>query len=55
MAGGVGVPPGLHKGVFGDVGQARACFSRMSAGMERPVQIEENVENDQVNIEKYAT
>ena len=26
----------------------------MSAGMERLTQIEENVENDQLNIEKYV-
>ena len=52
MAGGVGVPPGLATGGFGDVGQARVCFTRMSAGMERLMQIEEKVENDQLNIEK---
>ena len=54
MAGGVGVPPGLHQGGFGDVGHTRDSFSRMSAGMERLPQIEESVENDQVNIKRYV-
>ncbi len=54
MFGGVDVPPGLVAGGFGDVGQARVCFSRMSAGTDRLSQIEENVENDQLDIDKYV-
>ncbi len=54
MAGGVGVPPGLHQGGLGYFGQEAVCFSRMSAGMERLTQSDENVENDQINIEKYV-
>ncbi len=54
MSGGVGVPPGLVTGGFGDVGQATVWFSRMQAGMERLTQIEDNVENDQLNIERYV-
>ncbi len=45
---------GSVAGGFANVGQARVCFSRMSAGMERLTQIEENVENDQLNVEKYV-
>ncbi len=36
------------------MGQARICYPRMRAGMERMPQIEENVENDQLNIESYV-
>ena len=52
MAGGAGVPPGLVGG-FGDVGEAEFCFSKMAAGMARLQEIEQNVEHDAVNSEKY--
>ena len=39
---------------FGDVGQARQNFLRMSAGMHRLKEISDNVEADQLNIEKYV-
>jgi len=45
-------PPGL--GGFGDVGEARMNFNRMSQGMHRLREISENVEGDQLNIEKYV-
>ena len=45
-------PPGL--GGFGDVGEARMNFNRMSQGMHRLKEISENVEADQLNIEKYV-
>ena len=52
MAGPVGGPPGL--GGFGEVGEARMNFNRMSQGMHRLKEISENVEADQLNIEKYV-
>ena len=52
MAGPVGGPPGL--GGFGDVGEARLNFNRMVKGMTRLKEISENVETDQLNIEKYV-
>ena len=45
-------PPGLDG--FGDVGEARLNFNRMSQGMHRLKEIAENVESDQLNIEKYV-
>ena len=39
---------------FGDVGQARQNFLRMSAGMHRLKEISDNVEADQLNVEKYV-
>ncbi len=48
MAGGAGVPPGVVGG-FGDVGDAKFCYSKMAAGMARL----QNVEHDAVNLEKY--
>ena len=45
-------PPGLDG--FGDVGEARLNFNRMSQGMYRLKEISENVEADQLNIEKYV-
>ena len=52
MAGPVGGPPGLDG--FGDVGEARMNFNRMVKGMSRLREISENVETDQLNIEKYV-
>ena len=52
MAGPTGGPPGL--GGFGDVGEARLNFNRMAKGMMRLKQISENVQTDQLNIEKYV-
>ena len=52
MAGPVGGPPGL--GGFGDVGEARLNFNRMVKGMTRLKEISENVETDQLIIEKYV-
>ena len=52
MAGPVGGPLGL--GGFGDVGEARMNFNRMSERMHRLKEISENVEADQLNIEKYV-
>ena len=43
-------PPRL--GGFGDIGEARMNFNRMSQGMHRLKEISENVEADQLNIEK---
>ena len=45
-------PPGL--GGFGDVGEARMNFNRMSQEMHRLKEISENFEADQLNIEKYV-
>jgi hypothetical protein len=39
---------------FGDVGQARLNFDRMSRGMIRLQDIAENVEVDPLNVEKYV-
>ena len=52
MAGPTGGPPGL--GGFGDVGEARLNFNRMVKGMTRLKEISENVETDQLIIEKYV-
>ncbi len=45
------VPPGL--GGFGDVGEARLCFNKLAAGMERWRQVEDTIEHDTINAEKY--
>jgi hypothetical protein len=45
-------PPGLDG--FGDVGEARLNFNRMSQGMHRLKEISEDVEADQLNLEKYV-
>ena len=39
---------------FGDVGQARLNFDRMSRGMIRLQDIAENVEVDPLKVEKYV-
>ena len=39
---------------FGDVGEARMNFNRMAEGMSRLRKISENVDTDQLNIEKYV-
>ncbi len=54
---GVGVPAGLAGGVgdSGDVGDERKNFNSMVAGMGRWREISDNVEGDQLNIEKYGT
>ncbi len=52
MSGDAGVPPGL--GGFGDVGEARKNFNTMVPGMGRLKEISENVEGDQLNLEKYV-
>ena len=52
MAGPTGGPPGLEG--FGEVGEARMNFNRMVKGMARLREIAENVETDQLNIEKYV-
>ncbi len=44
MVGGVG---------FGDAGQARRNYDEMVKGMKCPTEIEENVEHDAVNSERY--
>jgi hypothetical protein len=49
MAGG---PPGLG-GCIGEVGLARFNYDQMMKGMPRWKEIEENVEHDAVNSEKY--
>ncbi len=49
---GVGVPPGVSGGAFGDVGEAGMCFNDVAAGMEILKQIEESVEHDAVNTDK---
>ncbi len=41
-------------GGFGDVGEARLNFNRMAKDMMRLMEISENVETDQLNIEKYV-
>ncbi len=49
-----GPPPGLGGvGGFGDVAQARLRYEQMLKGMPRLRDIEENVEHDAVNSEKY--
>ena len=45
-------PPGL--GGFGDVGEARLNFNRMSQGMHKLKEICENVEEGPMNIETYV-
>ncbi len=40
-------------GGFGDVAEARLCYNKMAAGMARLREIEQNVEHDAVNSEKY--
>jgi hypothetical protein len=45
-------PPGL--GGFGDVGEARLNFNRMSQGMHKLKKISENVEKGPMNIETYV-
>ena len=52
MAGPTGGPPGLEG--FGEVGEARINFNRMSKGMARLQEISENVEADQLNVELYV-
>ena len=53
MAGPVGGPPGLDG--FGDVGQARLNFNRMSAGMVKLKEIADNVETDpNINTEEFV-
>ncbi len=54
MAGGVGVPPGLGEGAFGDVGEAAVCFQTMARTMKRLGGIRDNVEADGINVEKYV-
>ena len=44
-------PPGLDG--FGDVGEARLNFNRMSQGMRRLKEISEHVEADNCNPEMY--
>ena len=54
MSGGVGVPPGLGEGGFGDVGEAAVCFQTMAKTMKRLWEIRGNVEADSINVEKYV-
>ena len=54
MSGGVGVPPGLGEGGFGDVGEAAVCFQTMAKTMKRLGEIRDNVEADSINVEKYV-
>ncbi len=50
---GVGVPPGLADGGFGDVGEAAVCFQTMTNIMRRLGEIRDNAEYDSINVEKY--
>ncbi len=52
MAGGAGVPPGIVGG-FGDVGEAKFCYNKMVASMAGLQEIEQSLEHDAVNSEKY--
>ncbi len=54
MVGGVGVPPGLSDGGFGDVGEAAMCFQSMAKTMRRLGEIRDNVEMDGIKVEKYV-
>ena len=54
MAGGVGGPPGLSEGGFGEVGEAAVCFQTMAKTMKRLGEIRDNVEADGINVEKYV-
>ena len=52
-----GSPPGLGGGVgggFGDVGEAAFNYQEMVKGMKRFNDIENNVETDPINMEKYV-
>ncbi len=51
-----GSPPGLGGGAdgFGDVGQAGINCQEMVRGMKRLKDIENNVEMDAINMEKYV-
>ncbi len=55
MASGGG-PPGLGGGAggFGDVGQAAVNYQELVRGMKRLKDIENNVEMDAINMEKYV-
>ena len=39
---------------FGDVGDSALCYDRVVKGMKRLKDIEENVESDTLNLEKYV-
>ena len=39
---------------FGEVGDSGACFDRVVKCMKRLKEIEENVESDTLNLEKYV-
>ncbi len=56
MSGGVPEPPGLGRGTsgFGEVGQAAFNYQEMVKGMKRLKDIENNVETDSINMEKYV-
>ncbi len=51
-----GGPPGTSGGVtgFGEVGQAAFSYQEMVKGMKRFKDIENNVETDSINMEKYV-
>ncbi len=53
MSSGVGVPPGLDDGGFGDVGEAAVCFQTMARTMRRLGEFRDNVEADSISVEKY--
>ncbi len=54
MSGGVGVPPGLGEGGFGDVGGAAVCFHTMAKTMKRLGELRDDVEADSITAEKYV-
>jgi hypothetical protein len=51
---GAGVPPGLGRGGFVEMREARNCFYRMVSEKERLSQIAKHVESDVLNMEKYV-
>ncbi len=52
MRGGVGAPPGLIHGGFGEIGEVRLSFNKMVARLSRVKDISDNVEADNMNTEK---
>ncbi len=53
MSNGVGVPPELVEGGFGDVGEAAVRFQKMARAVRRLGEIRDKVEADSINVEKY--
>ncbi len=54
-----GGPPGVGGATaysgFGHVGDARHCYAQLARAFVRSGEVNDNVENDQLNIERYVT